>query len=99
MHGGGIAVNLPSYITSLNVVQLEKSALNVHLPEKSLVLEAETQLTAAGGTYPIPPFYDDFYGTQPRLPTTRNWICRPAGSATTRSACAPDRVAITSLRA
>jgi hypothetical protein len=60
----GIAVNLPSYITSLNVVQLEKSALNVHLPEKSLVLEAETQLTAPGGTYPIPPFYDDFYGTQ-----------------------------------
>lgn len=60
----GIPVNLPDYITELSIQQMAKHRLNVHLPSKELVLEAEAQLTAPGATYPIPSFYDDIYDSQ-----------------------------------
>ncbi len=60
----GIDVNLPDYIKTLNIAQMEKSALNVHLPARDLVIEAEQQLNASDSVYPIPPFYDEFYGVQ-----------------------------------
>lgn len=59
----GIGLQLPDNITGLVVMQYSEETLALRLPPKSLVKKSEESFAKnPGAAYPIPQFYDTFYG-------------------------------------
>lgn len=58
----GIEIQIPASITGLAVMQYSAETLALRLPPKALVEGTEAELKLPGSTYPMPVFYDDFYG-------------------------------------
>jgi hypothetical protein len=56
----GIEVSIPAIHKGLVVVESSEEVFMIKLPSKTLV-EATEQELAAGGGYPLPKSYDDFY--------------------------------------
>jgi hypothetical protein len=64
-----IGLELPSNITGLSVMQYSEETLALRLPPRSLVKKSEDGFKRnPGEAYPIPEFYDKFYGRT--LPST-----------------------------
>jgi hypothetical protein len=57
----GLAITFPDGMVGLQIVQYSSQTAVIKLPPKSMIEETEADLVA-GLHYPMPRFYDDFYG-------------------------------------
>jgi hypothetical protein len=67
----GLTVTFPAVCTGLAIVQYSPETVTIKLPPKAMVEATEARLAAAGAAYPIPRFYDDFYGKALAIPQDR----------------------------
>jgi hypothetical protein len=67
----GLAITFPPAQKGLAVVQYSSDVVVLKLPPKDMVLATEAALGQPGATYPIPAFYDAFYGHQVNVPANR----------------------------
>lgn len=58
----GVTVTFPATATGLAIVQYSPETVTLKLPPKAMVEATEAVLAQPGALYPIPAFYDDFYG-------------------------------------
>ncbi len=58
----GLTISFPDGMVGLAVIEYSSDTAVIKLPPKSMVEETEAELKA-GAKYPMPRFYDDFYGT------------------------------------
>jgi hypothetical protein len=64
----GLSITFPDGMVALEVILYSPQTAVIKLPPKSMVEDAERDLKA-GRPYPMPRFYDDFYGV-PMPPKT-----------------------------
>ena len=57
----GLTITFPDGMVGLQIVQYSSQTVVIKLPPKSMIEETEADLVA-GLRYPMPRFYDDFYG-------------------------------------
>jgi hypothetical protein len=57
----GLTISFPDGMVGLAVIEYSSETAVIKLPPKSMIEETEAEL-AAGSRYPMPRFYDDFYG-------------------------------------
>ncbi|MBV8068961.1 MAG: hypothetical protein JO270_03585 [Acidobacteriaceae bacterium] len=62
----GLTITFPDGMVGLAVIQYSPQTAVIKLPPKAMVEETEARLRQPGAVYPMPKFYDDFYGM--RLP-------------------------------
>lgn len=62
----GVTITFPPGMVGLAVVQYSPQTAVIKLPPKAMVEQTEAELGQPNAVYPMPKFYDDFYGT--RLP-------------------------------
>lgn len=62
----GLTIIFPDGMVGLEIVQYSSETAVIKLPPKSMIEETEADLAEAEAEYPMPRFYDDFYGG--RLP-------------------------------
>jgi hypothetical protein len=58
----GVTVTFPAACTGLAIVQYSPETVTLKLPPKAMVEATEAALGQPGAIYPIPGFYDTFYG-------------------------------------
>lgn len=61
--GVGVEITFPDGMVGLAVIQYSPQTAVVKLPPKAMVEQTEAQLREPGAVYPMPPFYEDFFGT------------------------------------
>src|ERR1700687_1361576 len=57
----GLTIKFPDGMVGLEIVQYSSQTAVIKLPPKSMVENTETELLT-GAPYPMPRFYDDFFG-------------------------------------
>ena len=62
----GFQIRLPGFLKKIQFVKSESDTLTVRLPPKDILLAREDAIVKGNGEYPLPPFYDKFYGRSPR---------------------------------
>jgi hypothetical protein len=67
----GLEIEIPEAVTSLVVVQQSENTKVLVLPPKALVEAMETELAQPNASYPIPLFYNKFYGTTLNVPADK----------------------------
>jgi hypothetical protein len=60
----GLTVTFPDRQKGLAIVQYSPETVTIKLPPKTMVKETEAALKQANAAYPIPEFYDHFYGCE-----------------------------------
>jgi len=60
----GVGITIPARITSLCVRQGDEVTLFVRLPDKTMLLDTEQLIKADPKAYPLPTFYDYFWGDE-----------------------------------
>src|SRR3954451_19971377 len=63
----GLTITFPDGMVGLAVIQYRPQSAVVKLPPKAMVEATEAKLSQAGAVYPMPKFYEDFFGVP--LPT------------------------------
>lgn len=58
----GLVVEFPADQIGLAILQYSPQTVVVKLPPKAMVEETEADLKAPGATYPMPLFYESFFG-------------------------------------
>ena len=64
----GLTIRFPDGMVGLAIIQYSPQTAVLKLPPKAMVEEAEAKLREPDAVYPMPKFYDEFYGKPlPRL--------------------------------
>jgi len=64
-----LGITIPAQITSIVIAQASKEVMFIKLPPKEMIEDSETMLAGAG-SYPLPSFYKDVFGTDPVIGNT-----------------------------
>lgn len=59
-----VGITIPARITALQVMYGDESTLLIHLPAKAMLIATERAIEADPKAYPLPTFYDAFWGDQ-----------------------------------
>jgi hypothetical protein len=62
----GLTISFPDGMVGLEIIQYSSQTAVIKLPPKSMVEDTEAEFAKPGALYPMPRFYEDFYGG--RLP-------------------------------
>lgn len=62
----GFQIRLPGFLSKIQFVKSDADTLTVRLPPKAILLAREEAIVNGSGEYPLPPFYDKFYGRATR---------------------------------
>jgi hypothetical protein len=62
----GLTITFPDGMVGLEIIQYSSQTAVIKLPPKSMVEAAEAEFEKPDALYPMPRFYDDFFGA--RLP-------------------------------
>jgi len=63
----GVGVKIPDRISRIIFVQDDEETLVVRLPCRSRLKEVEAELSAQGGSYPLPSFYEQTFACRARI--------------------------------
>jgi len=79
----GLTITFPDGMVGLEIIQYSSQTAVIKLPPKSMVEAAEAEFEKSGALYPMPRFYDDFFGHGCRKWSKSSyWTCMPLVSAT-----------------
>ena len=59
----GLTITFPDGMVGLAIIQYSPQTAVIKLPPKAMVEETEARLRERGAVYPMPKFYEDFFGT------------------------------------
>jgi hypothetical protein len=60
--GIGLSIRFPDGMVGLAIIQYSSQTAVIKLPPKAMVEATEATLRLPGAVYPMPKFYDEFYG-------------------------------------
>ncbi|MBR0797919.1 hypothetical protein JQ615_21250 [Bradyrhizobium jicamae] len=58
----GLTITFPDGMVGLEIIQYSGETAVIKLPPKSMIEATETELRTPGALYPMPQFYEDFFG-------------------------------------
>ena len=58
----GLTISFPDGMVGLEIIQYSSQTAVIKLPPKSMVEDAEAEFEKSGALYPMPKFYETFFG-------------------------------------